>query len=291
MSDEVSSQPQLKEAAHRVWMLTHGDKTLRVDYPLNEGSIVLDVGGYHGDWAADIFDKYRCTVHVFEPIVEWAHSIQKRFLGNEKIHVHPFGFGARTEQVLFSIEEDATSSFKHMGKSVEVNIKKAADFIQSLENSKIDLIKINIEGGEYELLEHLLDTGLIERFKSIQVQFHDFVPNASKLREELMLRLRETHFCTYCFDFIWENWELLPKGGAEQSKAYTRTFDALKTNVAFQSVYATELAKLMIERDSFLLQAVAARNNSEIVRGELAVLSAKVNDRSLRGRINLLLGK
>ena len=30
------------------WFADRGDQTLRLDYDLNENSVVLDLGGYHG---------------------------------------------------------------------------------------------------------------------------------------------------------------------------------------------------------------------------------------------------
>ena len=45
------------------WFDIKGDKTLRLQYPLNEESIVFDLGGYHGQWASDIFNKYMCNIN------------------------------------------------------------------------------------------------------------------------------------------------------------------------------------------------------------------------------------
>lgn len=41
----------------RRWFRDKGDSTLRLDYPLNADSIVLDVGGYKGDFSALIHEK------------------------------------------------------------------------------------------------------------------------------------------------------------------------------------------------------------------------------------------
>ena len=52
-----------------------------------------------------------------------------------------------------------------------MEFKKASDYIKG----KIDLLKINIEGGEYEVLENLIENDLIKNIDNIQIQFHDFV--------------------------------------------------------------------------------------------------------------------
>jgi hypothetical protein len=53
----------------------------------------------------------------------------------------------------------------------------------------------------------MLDSGMVSRVKNIQIQFHDFVPDASGRMLEIQSRLRVTHELTYYFPFIWENWQ------------------------------------------------------------------------------------
>ena len=50
------------------WFECNGDKTLRLDYKLNQESFVIDLGGYEGEWSADIFCKYGSNIYVFEEI-------------------------------------------------------------------------------------------------------------------------------------------------------------------------------------------------------------------------------
>ena len=69
------------------WFSDNGDKTLRLDYELNNDSIVFDLGGYEGQWASDIFSKYWCFIYVFEPVEKFFNKIEQRFSKNEKIFV------------------------------------------------------------------------------------------------------------------------------------------------------------------------------------------------------------
>lgn len=89
-----------------------------------------------------------------------------------------------------------------------IKLVKAADFLKENNIKTIDLMKINIEGGEYALLEHLIEAGHIKEIKNIQIQFHDFVPDADKRMCKIQSGLEETHFLTYQYRFVWENWRL-----------------------------------------------------------------------------------
>ena len=78
-------------------------------------------------------------------------------------------------------------------------------------SQKIDLMSINIEGGEYELLDRIIEIGMINNIVNIQVQFHQWYPSYKQsdlLRKSLQDRLSITHKLTYCYDFVWEDWQI-----------------------------------------------------------------------------------
>jgi len=67
-------------------------------------------------------------------------------------------------------------------------------------------MKINIEGGEYDLLEHVIKIGAINNIRDIQIQFHDFVDDADIRMKYLLDELSRTHLPTYQYKYVWENW-------------------------------------------------------------------------------------
>src|SRR5262249_51252950 len=75
---------------------------------------------------------------------------------------------------------------------------------------EVSLMKINIEGGEYDLLENLIATGLISRIRDIQVQFHMDIPDAERRMHAIQSRLAGTHRLTFQYPFVWENWQRRP---------------------------------------------------------------------------------
>lgn len=188
------------------WFAVRGDQTLRQEYDLDADSLVLDVGGYEGQWASDIFGRYACPILIFEPMPDFARQIGSRFERNPKIEVLPFGLGAKDERMRLSVSADASSVFKHDAQGVEIELREADRFLRQRGIVDIALMKVNIEGGEYDLLDHLLETGWIERIRDLQVQFHDFVPNADVRMKSIQSRLERTHQTTYQYEFVWENW-------------------------------------------------------------------------------------
>lgn len=196
--------PELRE-----WRRIDGDKTLRQEYDLGPGSLVLDVGGFEGQWASDIVARYGCEVHVFEPVPDFAERIRTRFARNPLVTVHAAGLAAAAGTARLTVSGDASSHARDgAGDAVDVALEGVGDVFETLGRERLDLVKLNIEGAEYDLLDHLLDSGLIERIVDLQVQFHAFVPDAAERMRSLRDRLASTHRPTYQYDFLWENWRL-----------------------------------------------------------------------------------
>ncbi len=198
--------PKKQEMRVKSWFDKNGDKTLRLNYKLTNNSIVFDVGAYQGDWASDIFSKYCCNIFCFEPVSQFAKKLQKRFECNKKIEIFNFGLSDTNKDVLISLAKDSSSMF-HGDLSETVKLIKIDDFLVENGIRHIDLMKINIEGSEYDFLDYLINSMLIKKINNIQIQFHDFVPNAKKRMKQIQQNLSITHNVTYQYEFVWENWQ------------------------------------------------------------------------------------
>ncbi|MSQ79824.1 MAG: FkbM family methyltransferase [Flavobacteriaceae bacterium] len=195
---------------HTQWNLENGDHTHRVRYKLTENSTVLDVGGFRGEWASDIFSRYMCNILVFEPVREFHEYLQQKFELNPKIRVFPYGLGKKTETVDMYINNDCSSVYTGMTatNTEKVSIVGIADWFRDTNVEHVDLMKLNIEGAEFALMQEMFRHGLHLRVSNIQVQFHGFVPDSTKFRNAIHAELWKTHHPTYNFPFIWENWEI-----------------------------------------------------------------------------------
>lgn len=198
------------------WNEINGENTVRLQYELNENSIVFDVGGFEGNWSAEIFTRYGSFICVFEPYIPFYKKIEVRFRHNNKIHTFPFGLGSENHNVLFYGGGDRSSVFKMTDieidneEGTEVKMIDIIDFIEKEKYSKIDLIKLNIEGGEYALLERLIEKKSLTLFENLQIQFHDIDPSSKARMRSIQKELSKTHTITYQYEFIWENWKKNP---------------------------------------------------------------------------------
>ena len=180
----------------------------RYNYDLNENSVVIDLGVYEGNFSNIIQKKYNCYVYGFEPVTTFYENVLEKIKGNSKIQLFNLGVGGsnRTEQI--SIRNDSSGIFLDSDTKQEIQIESITQVMEKLNLNFVDLIKINIEGSEYELLENMIENNIQSKFKDIQVQFHYLSPDCIDRRNKIREKLSETHYLTYDVEFIWENWRL-----------------------------------------------------------------------------------
>lgn len=191
------------------WFADKGDQTLRLNYPLNEDSVVFDLGGFAGDWTDSIWNKYKCKIHTFEPIPELAKKIELKYAKNDKVNIYSFGLSNESKKLVINWSYDGSSFNTEMLNPIDCEVKSINEFIEENNITEIDLMKINIEGDEFPVLKSLIQSGNISKIKNIQVQFHSFIHNSAEMRNEIQNELVKTHKQTYNYEFVWENWERL----------------------------------------------------------------------------------
>jgi FkbM family methyltransferase len=203
-----------RQKLERQWYADRGDQTLRLDYDLAPGSLVLDAGGYRGNFAADLFCKFGCRIEVFEPVGPFAKGVEDRFAQNPLVTVHRFGLGGESRRDLILVDEGASSAVLTPAgveaEREEIEIRDVVEVMDTVDRDEIDLLKVNIEGGEYELLERLLSAGRASRIRHLQIQFHPRVPDAEPRRRAIQEGLSETHRQIWDYPWIWESWERRP---------------------------------------------------------------------------------
>ncbi len=191
---------------YRRWRVDKGEAR-RTDFStLGPESVVFDIGGFTGSWADAIYDRYGCTVHIFEPHPRFAEALAKKFRGNAKIHVHPFALGSMDGLLPLSDEGDASSALSGASTMLNGEVVDVSRFMDEFTPASIDLAKINIEGGEYDLLPALARTGQLGRFDLLQIQFHLYDKQQIAERDAIRTDLSKTHTCDWSYDFVWEQW-------------------------------------------------------------------------------------
>src|SRR6266478_4690276 len=164
---------------------------LRYEYPFHEESLVIDAGAHTGAFSREIGRRYNPTIIAYEPIRRfWEQAIQNQ---TDKTRVVPYGLGKESGIKIFQVKGDMSGEFAE-GDEEKVMILDVGN-LQCFKH--IDLLKLNIEGGEYEVLERILELGMQNQIDNFQIQFHTNAPDYFYRRETIQIRLRATHHLTY----------------------------------------------------------------------------------------------
>ena len=145
---------------------------------LCDNSIVYSIGiGEDVSFDLDIIEKYSCKVFAFDPTPKSVNWVNKN-VSNNKFNFSPTGISIEKGTRLFYLPKDS----KHVSGSLEkiftVNESNAIElYFDTLKNQmtknnhqKINLLKMDIEGSEYDILNFIL-TEKIE-IDQILVEFH-----------------------------------------------------------------------------------------------------------------------
>ncbi len=177
----------------------------RYIYPLTKSSVVMDVGAHKGTFAAEIYRLYGCRILCYEPVKEFFDELKLRTFGMDGVECFKYGLGGKDDHVTFHIKGDMTGAYAE-GPEERVEIRAIDGELRLSGLAYVNLIKINAEGGEYALIESILDHNLAKSFGSIQVQFHGCIPDARERRDRIRERLSATHELGYDAPWCWESW-------------------------------------------------------------------------------------
>ena len=201
--------PTIADKEVKRWYLDDVDRRLRFNFELKPCSIVFDLGGFDGGFASDLYSRMPCKIYSFEPVRSFADHMVDRFRLNPDIKVFNYGLSSSDRTVDISIDGASSSVHLKSCKSTEkIALRDIAKVMSELNIDKIDLLKINIEGGEYDVLPKMVDANLLPLIVNLQIQFHEIDEDSLAKKNSIRKSLELTHYCIYCYEFIWEAWRI-----------------------------------------------------------------------------------
>lgn len=148
---------------------------------LDKDSVVYAVGiGEDISFDLALIDRFQLTVHAFDPTPASLAWLEKQDLPASFVS-YPLGLAgydgtaefhapANPAHVSFSMSHQAGN----LEKSVVVDVKRLSSLMAMLGHSHIDVLKMDIEGGEYDVIADLVTTEI--DVKQLLVEFHHRIP-------------------------------------------------------------------------------------------------------------------
>jgi FkbM family methyltransferase len=170
-------------------------------------SIVFDVGTYKGDSVLAMRCRMEGMIHGFEPIHSFWTTATQRVAHLPNVHIHNVGLGAEDEAKTLHLQLDGTSEFLTASSTERCIFRSFFNVWTALAIDRLDLLHMNVEGGEYAIFANLIQQGLLPKIRTVIVQFH-YPDRFSEERRAIQAELRKTHDCVYDYAFVWERWNL-----------------------------------------------------------------------------------
>lgn len=176
-------------------------KTKFMDYGL-----VLDFGAYKGNFTSKLSKRNpHMSFQVYEPVSNFYDECVRRFKNKENIEVFQFGVTSDGRDLDLIVDGPRTK----VGNSTEKQVfstKSIVDIFADL--NKVELVKMNIEGMEYECLYTLIRSGYIKKVNYLLIQFHNFRAQDTGDYRNLIEMLDKDFKSIFQYPWKWELWKL-----------------------------------------------------------------------------------
>ena len=158
--------------------------------------IIIDIGACVGLFIDDCIEGYGIenieAIYAFEPHKVNADFLVKKYETNDKIQIHPLAISNFAGSAPFykkwyndkngksrgyDFAGNAGSSLKGEKTNVSnvydlVEVMRISEFIQEQGLEKIDILKIDSEGSEYDILEDIIENGIHTKIDKIYFEDH-----------------------------------------------------------------------------------------------------------------------
>jgi FkbM family methyltransferase len=143
---------------------------------LHSDAIVVDLGANRGVFSTQMIYTHHCRCYAFEANPKLAAGIQT----SPALTVFPYAVARDNGVLRFHLAPNDEESMIQRSSSecseevIDVEAIRLEPFLKSLGVSKIDVLKMDIEGAEIEVLESCSDE-FLRSVGQVTIEFHDFL--------------------------------------------------------------------------------------------------------------------
>jgi FkbM family methyltransferase len=171
--------------------------------------IFMDVGGNEGQTLKEVFkEKYGFDkIFCFEPSIVFYETLKEFSKKDNRIHICNFGLGDKnSKKKLYASGTLRGSIYKQNSEDDKINseiieiVNTSEWYSNNINKDDLVFIKLNCEGSEIDILNNLIDSGLIRDIYNILItfdirEFKEYQDEEIKLRK----RLKANNLINFCF--------------------------------------------------------------------------------------------
>jgi FkbM family methyltransferase len=181
---EVNYKKQIDKSMK--WYGNEGAGFFVFEDNLSDKSIVYSFGvGEDISFDVELIKRFDCKIYAFDPTPKSIRFIEGRQKSDNFIF-NPYGLYNKDGFIKFYLPENSDyvsgTSYNRWNynekiiKPIEVPVKKFSSITKQLGHNKIDILKMDIEGAEYDVIDDILNSGVM--IDQILIEVHHRFPGA-----------------------------------------------------------------------------------------------------------------
>ena len=165
-------------------------------------------------FSQDLLKRWNCDIYAFDPTPKAIAYVRQSHLGaQDNFHFYEWGISDRDGTGQFHlpkeelyvpealvgdsrVEEVSGSVIPHDGvqcETIDVEFRTLKTIMKQLNHQQIDLLKMDIEGAEFAVIDEILNSGVV--FRELCLEIHNrFFPNGYTMLRKMIKRLNEAGF-------------------------------------------------------------------------------------------------
>ncbi len=141
---------------------------------VNEPSVIYSFGvGEDVSFDLELIEKHHVRVYAFDPTPKSISYVSQN-VDNNMFIMHEFGLYSKDGSVKFFEPKDSNnvshSVYSKGSGYVKVEMKRLQTIMRELEHSSIDVLKMDIEGSEYRVIDDMIESEIFP--KQLLIEFH-----------------------------------------------------------------------------------------------------------------------
>lgn len=185
---------------------------------VDENSVIYSFGiGEDISFDNTIIKNHNCSVFGFDPTPKSINWVKNQKV-SDKFHFYEFGISDKNEAIEFYLPknpEHVSGSIiiqKNIDvtKKINVEMKSLRHIMNELGHQHIDVLKMDIEGSEYDVIENILESKI--SITQILIEFHDrFFENGNRKSKEIVKKMDRNGYKIFAISDSFEEISFINK--------------------------------------------------------------------------------
>ena len=178
-----------------------GDELIFKNIILKDNAVTIDGGGFDGEFTDEILKKKCQNIYIYEPDPDFYKNLIRKYQLDNRVKILNLALFDKDRKMNLSENSNASSIMESTDSGRIINTVDVYNEFKKYE--KIDLLKLNIEGAEYDVLLRLIEKNELNKVKYLLVQFHKEHDLAEVKYNNILPKITKEFDIIFNYKYVW----------------------------------------------------------------------------------------